>query len=89
MSECTQIILQVLFATTTNGLRLAQSRLGVHRSETSRPASYHRLPTVCCTRAGETEGGGLDKLMPVTGLTIGIGFRGREAEGWWSFKGDC
>ena len=29
--------------------------------------------------------GGLGTLMPVLGLTIGIAFRLRKADGWWIF----
>lgn len=36
--------------------------------------------------AGDTEGGGLDMLMPVAGLMMGIALRPRVAAGWCSFK---
>lgn len=39
----------------------------------------------CCIIAGDIEGGGLARLLPVLGLTIGIAFRGRKAEGWRIF----
>lgn len=35
----------------------------------------------CCIMAGDMEGGGLARLFPVLGFTIGIAFRGRKAEG--------
>lgn len=51
---------------------------------------YHRRPTACgCIRPGDTEGGGLDMVMPVAGLMMGMALRARVAEGWWSFKVDC
>lgn len=28
-------------------------------------------------------------VTPVTGLMMGMGFRARVAEGWWSFSADC
>lgn len=44
---------------------------------------YHRRPmTLCCIRAGETDGGGLDMEMPVAGLTMGMALRARVAAGW-------
>jgi hypothetical protein len=43
----------------------------------------------CCILAGETDGGGLDMLMRVAGLMMGMALRARVAEGWWSFKVDC
>lgn len=56
-----------------------------HKSETS--ATYHRpRMDCCCIRAGETDGGGLDIVMPVRGLMIGMALRARVADGWWSFK---
>lgn len=60
-----------------------------HRSETS--ATYHRPPAridCCCIRPGDTDGGGLDMVMPVRGLMMGMALRARVAEGWWSFKDD-
>lgn len=50
---------------------------------------YHLRPMPCCILAGETEGGGLDIVMPVAGLTMGMALRARVAAGWWSFKLDC
>jgi len=53
------------------------------------PASnvYHRrAAVVCCIIPGETEFGiefgGLATRIPVLGLTIGIAFRVRTADGW-------
>lgn len=44
---------------------------------------YHRRPIDCIALTGDTDGGGLmfDMLIPVVGLTIGIAFRTRVAEG--------
>ncbi len=43
---------------------------------------------LCCIRTpGDTEGGeGLDMVMPVTGLMMGMA---RVTEGWCSFSVDC
>jgi len=43
---------------------------------------YHLRPIPCCILAGDTDGGGLDMLIPVVGLTIGIALRTRVAAGW-------
>jgi hypothetical protein len=44
----------------------------------------------CCIRAGDTEGGGLDMVMPVVGLMMGMALpRARVAAGWCSFRDDC
>jgi hypothetical protein len=40
----------------------------------------------CCILAGDTDGGGLDMEMPVSGLMMGMALRPRVAAGWWSFK---
>lgn len=45
-------------------------------------AYYHRCPyDRCCIMAGDIDGGGLVRLLPVLGLTIGMAFRGRKADG--------
>jgi len=44
-------------------------------------ALYH-LRMLCCILEGDTEGGGLDMVMPVAGLTMGMALRARVAEGW-------
>ena len=33
---------------------------------------YHRRPMICCIWGGDTEGGGLDIVMPVVGLIMGM-----------------
>lgn len=38
----------------------------------------------CCILAGDTEGGGLDMVMPVAGLMMGMALRPRVAAGWSS-----
>ena len=43
----------------------------------------------CCILAGDTDGGGLDMEMPVSGLMMGMALRPRVAAGWWSFKLEC
>jgi hypothetical protein len=43
----------------------------------------------CCNLAGETDGGGLDMVMPVAGLMMGMALRPRVAEGWWIFMLEC
>ena len=40
-----------------------------------------RVKVCCCILAGEMDKGGLATLMPVLGLTIGIAFLERMAEG--------
>lgn len=52
---------------------------------------YHRRPMPCCIRAGDTEGGGLDMVIPVVGLMMGMALpRVRVAAGWCSFRDeDC
>jgi len=45
-----------------------------------------RLIVCCCILAGDTDWGGLDMLIPVLGLTMGIAFRIRVAAGWCSFS---
>lgn len=52
-------------------------------SSVTRPA-YHRRPMECCILAGDTEGGGLDMVMPVAGLMMGMALRPRVAAGWCS-----
>jgi len=48
---------------------------------------YHRRVNVCCCiLAGEMDNGGLATLIPVLGLTIGMAFLVRMAEGWWIFS---
>ena len=43
---------------------------------------YHlHAAVVCCIIPGEIEDGGLATRMPVLGLTMGIAFRVRTAEG--------
>jgi len=42
---------------------------------------YHRRPIACCILAGDTDGGGLDMLIPVLGLTMGMALRIRVAAG--------
>jgi hypothetical protein len=42
---------------------------------------YHLRPIPCCILAGDTDGGGLDMLIPVDGLTMGIALRTRVATG--------
>lgn len=37
---------------------------------------------------GDVDSGGLGTRMPVLGLTIGMAFRVRSADGWCSFIGD-
>lgn len=37
--------------------------------------------------AGDIDDGGLATLIPVLGLTMGMAFRVRKAEGWWMFMG--
>jgi len=65
----------------------AQSRSGVTEArDVSAPPYHRRFIVCCCILAGDTEGGGLDMVMPVAGLTIGIALRARVAEGWCSFK---
>ncbi len=49
--------------------------------------SYQRRPMACCILAGEMEGGGLDMVMPVRGLMMGMALRPLAA-GWWSLKLD-
>lgn len=49
------------------------------------PVIYHRLP-ICCIRAGDTDGGGLDIVRPFAGLMIGIALRARVAAGACNFK---
>lgn len=39
----------------------------------------------CCIMAGEMDVGGLDKVIPVLGLTIGMTLRVRAADGCWKF----
>lgn len=44
---------------------------------------------LCCIREpGDTDGGGLDIVMPVAGLIMGMALRVRVAAGWWSFRVD-
>ena len=44
---------------------------------------YHRDGGVgCCIIPGEMDDGGLATRMPVMGLTMGIAFLVRRAEGW-------
>lgn len=45
---------------------------------------YHRRWSGCIM-PGEMEEGGLETRMPVLGLTIGMAFLDRIAEGWWIF----
>ena len=47
--------------------------------------SPHHRRWAFCIEAGEIEVGGLVKVMPVLGLTIGITLRVRTAEGCWKF----
>jgi len=48
----------------------------------SSPIFYQRRATVCCCIIpGEIDDGGLETRIPVLGLTIGIAFRERTAEG--------
>jgi len=47
---------------------------------------YHLRFMTGCILAGETEGGGLDIVMPVAGLMMGMALRARVAEGWWSLS---
>jgi len=42
-----------------------------------------RASVVCCIKPGEIDDGGLATVMPVLGLTIGMAFRVRTADGWW------
>lgn len=51
---------------------------------------YHRRPiVVVCILEGDTEGGGLDMEIPVTGFTIGMALRGREVgAGWCNLRAD-
>jgi len=55
----------------------------VRRQGSETLANYHR-PAMGrgCIRPGETEGGGLDMVMPVAGLMMGMALRARVAEGW-------
>lgn len=55
--------------------------------EAIRRAIYHRLP-MCCIRAGDTDGGGLDMVRPLAGLMMGIALRARVAAGACNFKAD-
>lgn len=55
--------------------------LGWNRSR----SVYQRRP-ICCILAGDTDCGGLDMLMPVLGLTIGMALRIRVAAGWCSLR---
>jgi hypothetical protein len=58
-------------------------------SRTLRQVLYHRRPRLCCILApGDTEGEGLDMVMPVNGLTMGMALRGRLAAGWWILRED-
>ncbi len=58
------------------------STLSVAEGVGDEPPPYHR-------RAGDTDGGGLDMVLPVAGLMIGIGLRARVAgTGWYSFRVD-
>lgn len=42
---------------------------------------------VCCILAGDTDGGGLAIVIPVSGLMMGMADpRARVAEGWCSFR---
>lgn len=50
--------------------------------------AYHRLRGICCILAGETEGGGLLMVAPVSGFTIGMA-RPRVAAGWCNLRLDC
>lgn len=43
---------------------------------------YQRRPIDCCILAGETDAGGLDMMMPVAGLMMGMALRPRVAAGW-------
>jgi hypothetical protein len=43
----------------------------------------------CCILAGDADGDGLDMVMPVAGLMMGIAFRVRVADGWCSFRVEC
>lgn len=58
------------------------------RCKESDTSLYHLRPIPCCILAGDTDGGGLDMLIPVVGLTIGIAFRTRVAAGWWILRLD-
>lgn len=54
----------------------------------TRRVLYHRLAAVvCCIIPGEIDDGGLAIRMPVLGLTIGIAFLVRTADGWWILIG--
>lgn len=44
---------------------------------------YHRR--WCCIIPGEMDVGGLVKVMPVLGLTMGMTLRVRDADGCWKF----
>jgi hypothetical protein len=46
--------------------------------------SHHR-GWLLCIMPGEIDEGGLETRMPVLGLTMGMAFRVRTAEGWWIF----
>jgi len=49
----------------------------------SKNPPYHRRARVCCCiLAGEIDSGGLATRMPVLGLTIGMAFLVRTADGW-------
>jgi hypothetical protein len=49
---------------------------------------YHlRAAVACCIIPGEIDDGGLATRMPVLGLTMGIAFLVRSADGWWIFMG--
>jgi hypothetical protein len=45
----------------------------------------HHRRWAFCIEAGEIDVGGLVKVMPVLGLTIGITLRVRTADGCWKF----
>lgn len=55
------------------------------RIDDSPKTLYHRRMD-CCSRAGDSDRGGLGMEMPVAGLTMGMALRPRVAEGWCSLK---
>lgn len=76
----------------TEEIALAFQPAPVWSAEKQKPAEqvycvYQRRPSVCCCiLAGDTDCGGLDMLIPVLGLTMGIALRIRVAAGWCSFS---
>jgi hypothetical protein len=74
-----------LITATRNDTATTGSRHKLARVSTGSNLYHLRVAVVCCIIPGEIDDGGLATRMPVLGLTMGIAYVARSADGWCIF----